>query len=190
MMGNSLGKRMSGNVTPEESFLIQAHALIEIIVKLSDEERNNSDLFIELKGNAFGQSAHILHQNGTAIFGGQGSLLLAFYSLLVLPFEWEKRKISSFKSLDLSEARRTANEQACITTQPQHDILRHMRNAFAHGRLGWTDQNELQLIDRDRAEKIVFEANFSMSALGNIAQSLNDALATYVHDNIAARGRE
>jgi len=174
-------------VTPEESFLIQSYALAEALVRMRGLEENHDPLFAEIREKIFGQAAKTFAAEGATIFGGQGSLVSIFYMLLVLPLEWKKNSVGEFKELDFSKAEFAANARAVVTkdTYPKSGIaLKHFRNALAHGRLGW---NNGSLVVKDENAGKEYEAEFSMEALGEIAQALNMATFHFIKKRFGAK---
>lgn len=182
-------------VTEEESFIIQAHALLECLVKLGDLEIAKSPILYNNYESIFGQTAKLLHNHGIVVFKGQGVLLYTFFVMLVLPLEWGRRDSGDLGKLDLSDAVRVATETRALIRDTYHSIgteaptptaLDHFRNALAHGRLGWSN-GSLVITDVDRRNGFQYEAQYSMDDLGRIAQSLNLAFANYVEGVLKKR---
>jgi len=68
--------------------------------------------------------------------------------------------------------------------------LKHFRNALSHGRIGWTKNNELLIKDRNDHKNEEYTAAYSMESLGELAQSLNKAVAKYITSVIQQRPQE
>mgnify|MGYP003663152288 CR=1 FL=1 len=179
-------------VTPEESFLLQSHALVECVANLQKMEVTNDPDFRDLKIKVYGQTATIMTQGGGTVFGGQGALISAFYTFLVLPLEWKRRRVGSFEKLDLSEPEKIANSRAEVgpngdTYPRKNQALRHFRNALAHARIGWSSGGKLIVEDSDPSSNAKYIAEYSMESLGELLQSLNMAIAIYVDEEIKPR---
>jgi hypothetical protein len=177
-------------ITPEESFLIQAYALAECHAKFSELEAQKNPLLIKNKDQILGTIGRQINTLGLPIFGGQGTLISVFYTLLVLPFEWKKNEVGDFARLDLSGAEKMANEQVILSneeddTYPKKDIaLTHFRNALAHGHVGWENGN---LVINDTYNGKHYTAQYTTDSLGMLADSLRDAILHYVETVINAR---
>jgi hypothetical protein len=177
-------------ITPEESFLLQAYALAECYIKLGELEARQDPILSGNKDKILGQIGRAIDTLGHPIFQGQGTLISAFYMLLVLPFEWKKNKVGDFIYLDLSGAEKTANEQAIVKnelddTYPKKEIaLEHFRNALAHGHVGWENGN---LVVKDTHNGKQYTAQYSTNSLGLLANSLSEAILHYVKNVINAR---
>jgi hypothetical protein len=177
-------------ITPEESFLLQAYALAEYHAKFSELEAQKNPLLIENKDQILGTIGRQIDTLGLPIFGGQGTLISVFYTLLVLPFEWKKNEVGDFAGLDLSEAEKMANEQV-ILIKPEDDTypekciaLKHFRNALAHGRVGWENGN---LVVNDTYNGKHYTAQYTTDSLGLLANSLRAAILHYFNTVINAR---
>ena len=181
------------HITPEESFLIQAHALAECLVKLGELEESKNPIISNNIDQFFGQTGKMVAARGHSVFQGQGTLISVFYMLLVLPFEWEKNGIGDFKKFDLSGPDTVANNKAVVTRdtyKKKNQALKHFRNALSHGRISWTANNELVIKDRDDRNGYEYIATYSMGSLGELAQSLNMAVANYIGSVIKQRPPE
>jgi hypothetical protein len=177
-------------LTVEESFLFQCHALAECLFKLGQLEIKNDKLFSEESNKIYGQTARIVAESGASVFQGQGVIVSMFAMFLILPYEWKRQNIGEFEKIDFENAETTANKLAVVKndTYPKKDVaLRHIRNAFAHGRLGFSGQN-LVVSDMDPQKGYQYSAEYSMEALGEIVQELNLAIATYIETVIKPMG--
>jgi len=186
------GEPIVSQFTPEESFLFQAHALVECYVKLGDLEANRDPLIFHDTDRVLGQSGKFMASNGVPIFRGQGALISVFYMFLVLPFEWKKNCIGDFEKFDLSGSEIVANKNATVRTDTyprKEQALRRFRNALSHGRIGWGANGELVVEDRDDRKGYKYIAEYSMVSLGELAQSLNMAIANYIETVIKKRPR-
>lgn len=172
-------------ITPEESFLIQSHALIECIKYLGDCEHDPA-CRKWLETHVFLGGTYKLYNFNCPdgkIFGGQGVLLASLYLFLVIPHEWQ---IRNTLHIDLSEAEKIAAKQIKViddTYKPgTTSHLSHLRNALAHGRVSWDDTtNEFSFNDKDphnSAKKFV--GHLSMKGLGELAQALNRSIHNYI----------
>jgi len=92
-------------INDEESFLIQAHALVECLVKLGKLEANKESFCIDNIDKIYGQAAKLMAEKGRSVFQGQGVLMGVFYMFLVLPLEWKKKNVGDFRK-EPSEHRR------------------------------------------------------------------------------------
>jgi hypothetical protein len=179
-------------ITPEELFLLHSHALVECHARLAEMEITNDPDFKNLEKKIYGQTATIMTSGGGTVFGGQGALISAFYTFLVLPLEWKKRCVGSFEKLDLSAAENIANSKAEVglngdSYQNKDQALMHFRNALAHARVGWSSDRKLIVEDHDQKTHANYVAEYSMKSLGELLQSLNMAIALYVNSEIKPR---
>jgi hypothetical protein len=185
------GKLIMPNITPEESFLIQAHALAECYVRLGELEVRKDPLIFNNIDRIYGPTGKIMAADDTLVFQGQGTLISVFYMLLVLPCEWQKNKIGDFDKLDLSCPKNVASVKARVTTDTypnKNQALRHFRNALSHGRIDWSANGELVIKDSNPHNKEhSYTANYSMMDLGELAQSLSMAVANYIKTVIGGR---
>ena len=176
------------DITPEESFLIQAYALVECYVHLGELEIGKDPLIFANIDKIYGQTGKMMAAHEKPVF--KGTLISVFYMLLVLPYEWAKSGIGEFKKLDLSDPERVANGKAKVTTNtyPKKDqALRHFRNALAHGRIGWSTDGALIINDIYARNGHSYTAEYSMRDLGELAQSLNMAIAKHIETVIKPR---
>lgn len=181
-------------VTDEESFLFQSYALAETLFNLSEMQRNQDNQIVNNTDKIFGFAGKDMRKRGLSVFGGQGALLSILYMLLVIPREWNRNDVGDFDKLDLSEAERAANTQANVIKDTYPDgnqALKHLRNALAHGRIGWECD---QLVVKDKWEnksknkKYEYKAKYSRESVGIIAQQLCNAIFKYFQHRFAARG--
>ena len=190
------------SLTPEESFLIQGHALAECLIHLGDLENKKDPLIVDNVDRVFGQTAKMLFGQGHPVFRNQGTLITVLYMFLVLPYEWNKaantdkaaneKGFRDFDKIDLSEAEKVANDRAKVSvegdTYPRKDqALRHFRNALSHGRIGLSANGDLVVEDRDDRNGHKYVAEYSMEDVSEFAQSLNMAIAKYIETVIKPR---
>ena len=179
-------------ITPQESFLIQSHALVECLVRLGQLEMAGDPRFLDLSSHIYGRTARMILNDDPkrSIFQGQGVLLTVLYLLLVMPKELLGNKEGGIEGYDLSNAEKAARDNARNpqTSYPKgKKTLSHFRNALAHARFCWTDDNYLQIRDFDPKTENTYSAEFSMESLGLIAQELNTAFTSYVESALKRR---
>lgn len=187
-------------INEKESFLIQAHALLECIANLGNLEASGDEAFRSLSPKIYGQTANSI-RNGNenySVFQSQGTFLTVFYMLLVLPREWMNRGTNEFASLDFTAAEGIANVNIRVITNTYKESrspLKHFRDALAHGRIGWQNdcfvfENEIpnDKGQKDKGQK--FRATLSMDGAGKLAQSLSKMVAEYIKNVIAKRPQE
>lgn len=163
----------------EESYLVQSLALVECLINLQRLEMADDPDFERIKNKIFGQAASsIKSQNDAAsIFGGQGGLLSVLYLLLVLPHEWGKKQQSGLENIDSESVKQAAYELAIVKVntytlknpyQEKEYALTHLRNALAHGRVGWSE-GMLEITDIDHAGH-KYVAQYSKLKIGYLLQ--------------------
>jgi len=169
-------------ISERQSLLVQSHAFLECCVRLGRLEEEGNPIFAD---SIYGDTSKWMSSRGHSTFKGPGFLISAFYALLVLPLEWKKQEVDSFEQLDLSKAEDMANRMA-ILRSPEDDTyefkkmaLGHLRNALAHGRIGWSHGN-LVVEDCDKSRGYSYRAEYSMVDLGELAQCLSLAISEYV----------
>lgn len=142
----------------------------------------------------------MVQMSGGVVFKGQGMILSAFYMFLILPLEWQKRKIGQFEKFDFSGPKKLAHDTALITEntyeteKKNYDVkdyaLTHFRNALSHGRIGWSANETLVIEDQPPDGSAEYIAEYSMPSIGELAQSLNMSIAHYIETVIKQRPKE
>ncbi|MCC5963846.1 MAG: hypothetical protein JJU09_12030 [Rhodobacteraceae bacterium] len=179
-------------ISARQSFLIQSHEFVRCCVRLGVLEEKQESW---IANDVYDDTSRILVERGALMFKGQGFLLGALYLLLVLPLEWKKERVDGFDRLDLSEAEAMANRMAKLRspaddTYRDKDIaLRHLRNALAHGRIDWSQDN-LVIEDRDKQKKCKYRAEYSAADLGELAQCLSLAISKYFDNVVMSKNAE
>ena len=170
--------------TAEQSFLIQSHALMESIVKLSElESKKGRQFFVDQE--IYGETALAINNDASKanvkhpIFGGQESLLSCLYLFLVLPQEWNANSSNPI-NIDLTQAEAAAKKYVQSEDESYRkdkSVLKHLRNALAHGRISWQD-GKFSFTDEYKANR--YSGRISMECLGKIAEELNCAIRNYI----------
>jgi|AntRauTorckE5430_2_1112549.scaffolds.fasta_scaffold02652_3 hypothetical protein len=136
------------NLDQDGNLIFQSYFIIELLIKLKDNNFVNSDYFNKMDYNPF--SKELLKK---VDIDNQGMLMLTLYALLVIPKEiLQTSYVPDFEQINIQLSSYCHNTETNYSSDSENiDYIRHLRNAVAHGRMSFV--NNSHLIFEDEVNK-------------------------------------
>lgn len=146
-------------LSQKDELLLQTFSIVAVLGALQENEFLNSEFFSRMK--AMPGTKELIEQTG---LGNQGHSLISLYAMLVVPWEYfaeDPAFSSDFDGLDAwieSRAPKTiSNYNYKSRPSHGHQYCRHIRNAVAHGSVGFRAHDVVIFEDKSRNQKFYME---------------------------------
>ena len=161
-------------IGPEENLIIQPYLIIELLFNLKKHHFISSDYFSKMHYNEDTRS--LLKQTGIY---NQGTLMLLFYAMLVIPKEiLKKTYVPDFEKINTKMSRYCQNTETNYKNK-NIDFTYHLRNAVSHGRISFVNGN-LIFKDQNKSGSRKFKSEINLI---DVKELIND-LETIIHQYI------
>lgn len=160
----------------EENLLIQSYMNVAFITELNRLKFLDSDWY---KGANF--QDNYVHEKFPSIgIDNQGMILIFLYAMLVLPKELIQDSFpDEFKAVGKTvEDIKSFSESTYDSDSDGIDYVRHIRNAVSHGRVVFTDTNEVEFNDEYNKQKCTIRV--PLNQISQILFSLQKLYVKYI----------
>lgn len=171
------------NITEEESLLLQCLSTTSLLVELFSHNFLNSDYFNKLDFENM-ELKKIIKMSG---LGNPATMQMMLYALLLIPKEILPNDVYSnlnpliYDAVEKNDTYSTYNNENNIENI---DYLRHIRNAVAHSKCNYFNENQINyVVFKDESKSEHCSIKMKCSNVGSILTYLQIFLIKYYNDN-------